>query len=147
MRSAHTLTYAKSLDIPMYIPRFYRAACDTQPYAAQGWLELSKMEEECGQQMRAALVVRRGLEFCSLSDTLLTRTLKCAEGLEAVTVLRINKVLATLQTTSFRRLAPVLYWHPSSMPQWRRFGEQSSKVLCWRLGAGMLRSPVRSLSF
>ena len=34
----------------MYIPRFYRAACDTQPYAAQGWLELSKMEEECGQQ-------------------------------------------------------------------------------------------------
>ena len=99
----------------MYIPRFYRAACDTQPYAAQGWLELSKMEEECGQQMRAALVVRRGLEFCSLSDTLLTRTLKCAEGLEAVTVLRINKVLATLQTTSFRRLAPVLYWHPSSI--------------------------------
>ncbi|EGB05496.1 hypothetical protein AURANDRAFT_66388 [Aureococcus anophagefferens] len=68
--------------------RLYRAACDTQPYASQGWLELSRMEEERGHQTKAALVVRRGLEFCSLSDTLLMRAIKHAEKLDTVDAAR-----------------------------------------------------------
>ena len=51
--------------------RLYRTVCDMQPYAAHGWLELSKLEEDCGRQVDAVLVVRQGLDFCTLSDACL----------------------------------------------------------------------------
>ena len=55
-----------------------------QPYAAHGWLELSKLEEDCGRQVDAVLVVRQGLDFCTLSDALLTRAIKHAEIFDSV---------------------------------------------------------------
>ena len=84
MRDSVTLRHTGTSCMTNINFRLYRAACDTQPYASQGWLELSRMEEERGHQTKAALVVRRGLEFCSLSDTLLMRAIKHAEKLDTV---------------------------------------------------------------
>jgi len=88
MRDSVTLRHTGTSCMTNINFRLYRAACDTQPYASQGWLELSRMEEERGHQTKAALVVRRGLEFCSLSDTLLMRAIKHAEKLDTVDAAR-----------------------------------------------------------
>lgn len=39
-----------------------------QPYAYQSWLEFAKMEEECGNQKRARLILKVGLRFLPLND-------------------------------------------------------------------------------
>ena len=38
----------------------YSCVCDLQPLASQGWLEWSKMEEECGQVQRSLQILRSG---------------------------------------------------------------------------------------
>jgi|TARA_B100000482_G_scaffold188966_1_gene169676 hypothetical protein len=75
-----------------------------QPYAAQGWLELSKMEEECGCLIRSGLVVRRGLEFCALSDALLTRAIKYADKIDGA--IRLCSPLVRRRTPEMYRLKP-----------------------------------------
>lgn len=84
--------------------RLCRVACDMQPYAAQGWLELSKMEEECGCLIRSGLVVRRGLEFCALSDALLTRAIKYADKIDGA--IRLCSPLVRRRTPEMYRLKP-----------------------------------------
>lgn len=78
-----------------------------QPYAAQGWLELSKMEEECGCLIRSGLVVRRGLEFCALSDALLTRAIKYADKIDGA--IRLCSPLIRLCSPLVRRRTPEMY--------------------------------------
>lgn len=48
--------------------RLYKKVCRLQPHASQGWLEYSKMEEECGDLEVAARILKRGLVFCELSE-------------------------------------------------------------------------------
>ena len=50
-----------------------------QRYAAQGWLDWAKMEEERGKLQRSGMILRYGLEFCEFSEPLLTRAIKHEE--------------------------------------------------------------------
>ncbi|KAL7468626.1 hypothetical protein ACHAXS_008867 [Conticribra weissflogii] len=59
----------------------YRRSCELQPYASQGWLEHSKLEEECGNLSKCARILREGLQYCSLNESLLIRAVKFYERL------------------------------------------------------------------
>jgi len=59
--------------------KLYQQVCKLQPYASQGWLEYSKLEEECGHLKTCARILRRGLEYCKFSENLLTRAIKHEE--------------------------------------------------------------------
>jgi len=48
--------------------KLYKKVCRLQPHASQGWLEYSKMEEECGDLERAADILKRGLGYCEYSE-------------------------------------------------------------------------------
>ena len=54
----------------------YQKVCEIQPYASQGWLEYSKLEEECGRMNRVMNILLQGLQYCELSENLLTRAVK-----------------------------------------------------------------------
>jgi tetratricopeptide (TPR) repeat protein len=54
----------------------YQKVCELQPYASQGWLEYSKLEEECGHMNRVMNILHQGLHYCELSENLLTRAVK-----------------------------------------------------------------------
>mmetsp|Transcript_14831 Transcript_14831/g.20940 ORF Transcript_14831/g.20940 Transcript_14831/m.20940 type:complete len:1454 (+) Transcript_14831:187-4548(+) len=60
----------------------YQQVCKLQPYAYQGWLEYSKLEEECGHLKTCAKILRNGLEYCKFCENLLTRAIKHEEKLE-----------------------------------------------------------------
>jgi len=57
----------------------YREACRLQPRASQGWLEHSKLEEECGNLERCAAILQEGLRHCSTNENLLIRAVKFYE--------------------------------------------------------------------
>jgi tetratricopeptide (TPR) repeat protein len=59
--------------------RLYQQVCQLQPCASQGWLEYSKLEEECGHMNRVTNILHAGLEFCEYSENLLTRAVKHQE--------------------------------------------------------------------
>ncbi|KAL7563424.1 hypothetical protein ACA910_016520 [Epithemia clementina (nom. ined.)] len=59
--------------------RLYQKVCQLQPFASQGWLEYSKLEEDCGFMNRVSNILHAGLEYCEYSETLLTRTVKHQE--------------------------------------------------------------------
>jgi la-related protein 1 len=59
-----------------------------QPFASQGWLEHSKMEEECGELSRCQLILRQGLEFCSTNEGLLTKAIKHEERMDNIDAAR-----------------------------------------------------------
>jgi tetratricopeptide (TPR) repeat protein len=59
--------------------RLYQKVCQLQPYASQGWLEYSKLEEECGFMNRVTNILHAGLEYCTYSESLLTRAVKHQE--------------------------------------------------------------------
>ena len=61
--------------------RLYQKVCEIQPYASQGWLEYSKLEEDCGFMNRVSNILHAGLEYCEYSETLLTRAVKHQERL------------------------------------------------------------------
>lgn len=61
--------------------RLYQKVCQLQPYASQGWLEYSKLEEECGHVNRVTNILLAGLEYCEYSENLLTRAVKHQEKL------------------------------------------------------------------
>jgi tetratricopeptide (TPR) repeat protein len=58
---------------------FYQKVCKLQPYASQGWVEYSKLEEECGLMNRVANILHAGLEYCKFNESLLIRTIKHQE--------------------------------------------------------------------
>ena len=59
--------------------RLYQKVCQLQPYASQGWLEYSKLEEECGHMNRVTNILHAGLEYCEYSEGLLTKAVKHQE--------------------------------------------------------------------
>ena len=59
--------------------RLYQKVCQLQPFASQGWLEYSKLEEDCGFMNRVSNILHAGLEYCEYSETLLTRAVKHQE--------------------------------------------------------------------
>jgi hypothetical protein len=45
-----------------------REVTASQPYAPQGWLEYSKMEEECGQLSHCRTILSEGLKYCKYNE-------------------------------------------------------------------------------
>lgn len=50
-----------------------------QPFAYQGWLEFSKMEEECGNQQKSLDILLNGLKFNPLNENLFIKSIKVQE--------------------------------------------------------------------
>ncbi len=61
--------------------KFYKSACEIQPLATQGWLEWSKMEEECGKLRESLKILRHGLKMCNFNEGLLTKAIRQQERL------------------------------------------------------------------
>eukprot|EP00579_Thalassiosira_antarctica_P005524 CAMPEP_0201893392 /NCGR_PEP_ID=MMETSP0902-20130614/38495_1 /ASSEMBLY_ACC=CAM_ASM_000551 /TAXON_ID=420261 /ORGANISM="Thalassiosira antarctica, Strain CCMP982" /LENGTH=1751 /DNA_ID=CAMNT_0048425149 /DNA_START=52 /DNA_END=5307 /DNA_ORIENTATION=- len=57
----------------------YREACRLRQVASQGWLEHSKLEEECGNLDRCATILQEGLRHCTTNENLLIRAVKFYE--------------------------------------------------------------------
>ena len=62
----------------------YDEVCKARPRGWQGWLEWSKMEEECGQLYASLDILRRGLRECEFNEGLLTKAIKQLERLHDV---------------------------------------------------------------
>lgn len=83
--SVHWRVYLELADLAKRSNRFeearnlYQQVCSLQPYASQGWLEFSKLEEECGNMNISAKILHTGLEYCEYSENLLTRAIKHEE--------------------------------------------------------------------
>jgi tetratricopeptide (TPR) repeat protein len=83
--SVHWRVYLELADLAKRSNRFvearslYQRVCQQQPYASQGWLEYSKLEEECGHMNRVTNILHAGLEYCEYSENLLTRAVKHQE--------------------------------------------------------------------
>jgi tetratricopeptide (TPR) repeat protein len=75
--------------------RLYQKVCQLQPYASQGWLEYSKLEEECGHVNRVTNILLAGLEYCELSENLLSRAVKHQEKMGNLD--RARELLARLK--------------------------------------------------
>jgi tetratricopeptide (TPR) repeat protein len=80
--SVHWRVYIELADIARRSNRFvearhlYQKVCQLQPYASQGWIEYSKLEEECGYMNRVTNILHAGLEYCEYNENLLIRTVK-----------------------------------------------------------------------
>jgi len=59
--------------------QLYQQVTDSQPFAHQGWLEFSKMEEECGRLFECREILHKGLEYCNFAEQLLTKAIKHEE--------------------------------------------------------------------
>lgn len=59
----------------------YSASCEVQPFAAAGWLDWAKLEEERGRLKASCEVLKLGLVFCELNEALVTRRIKLEEKL------------------------------------------------------------------
>jgi len=83
--SIHWRVYLELADLAKRSNRFeearklYQQVYKLQPYASQGWLEFSKLEEECGNMNACAKILSAGLEYCQYSESLLTRAIKHEE--------------------------------------------------------------------
>jgi la-related protein 1 len=83
--SIHWRVYLELADLAKRSNRFeearklYQQVYKLQPYASQGWLEFSKLEEECGNMTACAKILSAGLEYCEYSENLLTRAIKHEE--------------------------------------------------------------------
>ena len=80
----------------------YKQVCELQPYASQGWLEYSKLEEECGHLNRCANILENGLEYCEYSESLLTRAIKHAEKMGKLDIAR--QLLARLKHVGIEKV-------------------------------------------
>lgn len=83
--SVHWRVYLELADLAKRSNRYaearclYQKVCQLQPYASQGWLEYSKLEEECGRMNRVMNILHQGLNYCEYSENLLTRAVKHQE--------------------------------------------------------------------
>lgn len=80
----------------------YQKVCQIQPFASQGWLEYSKLEEECGFMNRVTNILHAGLEYCTYSESLLTRAVKHQERMGNLEAARI--VLARLKHVGIEKV-------------------------------------------
>lgn len=67
---------------------FFKLVISTQPYAYQGWLEYSKMEEECGNQDICLDILLKGLKFNPYSENLFIKAVKIEEKMMNFTKIR-----------------------------------------------------------
>ena len=83
--SIHWRVYLELAEIAKRANRFgearnlYEKVCRSQPYAIQGWLEFSKLEEECGNMNLCGKILRAGIEYCEYNDGLFSRAIKHEE--------------------------------------------------------------------
>lgn len=82
--------------------RLYRQVCSLQPYAFQGWLEYSKLEEESGHLNRAVNILHAGLEYCEHNETLMTRAVKLQEKMGDLDMARA--LLARLKNVGIHKV-------------------------------------------
>ena len=82
--------------------KLYRQVCELQPYASQGWLEYSKLEEEGGRLNRCSKILQNGLEFCALNENLLTRAIKHEEKMGNLH--RARQLLARLKHVGIEKV-------------------------------------------
>ena len=82
--------------------KLYRQVCELQPYASQGWLEYSKLEEEGGHLNRCSKILQSGLEYCALSENLLTRAIKHEEKMGNLH--RARQLLARLKHVGIEKV-------------------------------------------
>lgn len=84
-KAIHWKVYLELADLAKRANRFgearklYEKVCQLQPNASQGWLEFSKLEEECGNMVVCTRILRTGLEKCQYNENLLTRAIKHEE--------------------------------------------------------------------
>lgn len=82
--------------------RLYQKVCHLQPFASQGWLEFSKLEEECGFMNRVTNILHAGLEYCTYSESLLTRAVKHQERMGNLGIAR--EILARLKHVGIEKV-------------------------------------------
>jgi la-related protein 1 len=80
----------------------YQQVCRLQPYASQGWLEYSKLEEECGNMNICSKILRTGLDYCEHSENLLTRAIKHEEKMG--NLVRGRELLSRLKHTGIEKV-------------------------------------------
>ena len=85
--SVHWRVYLELADLAKRSNRYVEArrrfqkVMQLQPHASQGWLEYSKLEEECGNMNRVTNILHAGLDYCEHNEALLTRAVKHQEKL------------------------------------------------------------------
>lgn len=82
--------------------KLYQQVILLQPYANQGWLEYSKLEEDCGNMNRCANILGAGLECCELNENLLTRAIKHYEKMGNVG--RARELLSRLKHVGIEKV-------------------------------------------
>ena len=90
-----------SLSLSLLPPLYFSSLSSLQPYAAQGWLEHSKMEEECGELLRCQQILYTGLAYCAESDGLLIKAIKHEEKMNNLTAARA--LLSRLKNMSIEK--------------------------------------------
>jgi len=99
--SIHWKVYLELADLAKRANRFaearnlYRKVCQLQPHAIQGWLEFSKLEEECGNMKTCAAILRAGIEQCEYNDGLYARAIKHEEKMGDIS--RARELLSRLK--------------------------------------------------
>mmetsp|Transcript_10471 Transcript_10471/g.15963 ORF Transcript_10471/g.15963 Transcript_10471/m.15963 type:complete len:1224 (+) Transcript_10471:145-3816(+) len=78
---ADTLKRNSRYDDAKYL---YAKVCKEYPTINQGWLEWSKMEEECGHLEESLKILRRGARINKYNDVLLTKAIKQHERLNNI---------------------------------------------------------------
>lgn len=99
--SIHWKVYLELADMAKRANQFgearhlYKKVCQLQPYAIQGWLEFSKLEEESGNMNTCANILRAGIEYCEYNDGLFARAIKHEEKMGNLT--RARELLSRLK--------------------------------------------------
>jgi tetratricopeptide (TPR) repeat protein len=106
--SVHWRVYLELADLAKRSNRFeearklYHQVCSLQPYASQGWLEFSKLEEECGNMTISSRILHAGLEYCEYSENLLTRAIKHEEKMGNLS--RARELLSRLKHVGIEKV-------------------------------------------
>lgn len=106
--SVHWRVYLELADLAKRSNRYaearvlYEKVCQLQPYASQGWLEYSKLEEECGRMNRVMNILYKGLGYCHYSENLLNRAIRHQEKLGQLD--RARGILAKLKHVGIERV-------------------------------------------
>ncbi|KAI2512860.1 hypothetical protein MHU86_1406 [Fragilaria crotonensis] len=104
----HWRVYLELADLAKRSNRFvearklYAQVCELQPYASQGWLEFSKLEEECGHMSRCSKILNEGLKYCAISENLLSRAIKHEEKMNNLS--RARELLARLKHVGIEKV-------------------------------------------
>ena len=104
----HWRIYLELADLAKRSNRFeearnlYQKVYKLQPYASQGWLEFSKLEEECGNMNACAKILFTGLEYCEYSENLLIRAIKHEE--KRGNICRARELLSRLKHVGIEKV-------------------------------------------